>query len=595
MKYTADFLIQKRKDKWEEKHSIDYDKEFRDAVVDELLNNNDLLAEVIKNPEKLIELVFIVVDKNQKTMPFFLNDVQQDFIDELNKAIADFEAGIITDISLLVLKGRQQGFTTVVTALQLAYSITHKNFQGFTLADKSDNSEAIFQNKAKFPYSQLPDALKPTEKFNNRRQLLFEKINSSWAVDTATKNVGRSRTVNFFHGSECAFWADGIAFVQGALGEAFTKNCIKIWESTANGFNDYQKMWESGVHINCFYEWWRTKEYRVSFHSEDIMKDFLHQIDTNKGWIWDRLRWLKNDKGLDAEQLYWYWNKYEKYLDKDLIKQEYPCTPQEAFLLSGKNVFDTAVILERLARLQKPVKTGYFIYDYDGLRITNIKWVNDKSGYIRIYTLPNQLNFTEFCIGGDTAGEGSDYFVGSVLDAKTGVQVAQLRHQFDADQYTRQMYCLGKYYRDALIGIEANFDSYPIMELQRLGYPKQYTREAQDTYTGKTEKRFGFKTTSLTRPTIISRLIEIVREHCDTICDRDLLEELLTIVRNEKGRIEAPEGGHDDQMMAMAIAHHIRDQVVFVNEPIEVNPQYHFNVEKFMQTQDDCGEEIIPI
>ena len=128
------------------------------------------------------------------------------------------------------------------------------------------------------------------------------------------------------------------------------------------------------------------------------------------------------------------------------------------------------------------------------------------------------------------------------------------------------------------------------MELTRLGYPKQYTRVAQDTYTGKTEKRFGFKTTSLTRPTIISRLIEIVREHCDTINDRDTLEELLTIVRNEKGRIEAPEGGHDDQMMGLAIAHHIKEQVVFTQEAININPQHQFNVERAMDTQYDYGE-----
>ena len=590
MAYTADYLIQKRKDKWNELHSIDYDKQFRDAVADELINNPALLAEVKRYPEKLIELVFIVVDKNQKTMPFFLNDVQHEFIDTLNKAIEDYEAGLITDISLLVLKGRQQGFTTLVTAYQLSCSLLNRNFQGFTLADKSDNSEAIFQNKAKFPYSQLPDCLKPTEKFNNRKQLLFEKINSSWAVDTATKDVGRSRTVNFFHGSECAFWKDGIAPIQGALGEAFTKNCIKIYESTANGYNDYQKMWDSGVHINCFYEWWKTKEYRISFRNDELMQDFLHEINTKKGWIWDRLKWLINEKGLDAEQLYWYWNKYEKYLDKDLIKQEYPCTPQEAFLLSGKNVFDTQIILNRLSRLQKPLKTGYFVYDYDGLRITNIRWVNDKDGYIKLYTLPNQLNFTGFALGGDTAGEGSDWFVGDVVDAKTGRQVAKLRHQFDADQYTRQMYCLGKYYRDALIGIEANFDSYPIRELQRLGYPNQYARLAQDTYTGKTEKRFGFKTTSLTRPTIISQLVELVREHCDTICDKETLEELLTIVRNEKGRIEAPEGGHDDQMMSLAIAHEIKSQVVFTNEPIHVAPQHHFGTERRQETQYDYGD-----
>ena len=593
--YTADYLIQKRKDKWEELQSIDYDKKLRSAIANEMIANAELREEVKRNPEKLIELVFIVVDKNQKTMPFFLNEVQHEFMDTLNKAIEDYKAGIITDISLLVLKGRQQGFTTLVTAYQLSCSILNKNFQGFTLADKSDNSEAIFQNKAKFPYSQLPDCLKPTEKYNNRKQLLFEKINSSWAVDTATKDVGRSRTVNFFHGSECAFWKDGIAPIQGALGEAFTKNCIKIYESTANGYNDYQTMWDSGVHINCFYEWWKTKEYRINFRNEEMKQDFLHEIDTKKGWIWDRLRWLRRDKRLDAEQLFWYWNKYEKYLDKDLIKQEYPCTPQEAFLLSGKNVFDTAVILERLSALQRPIKTGYFAYDYDGLRITNIRWVNDRGGYIRIYALPNQPEFTQYCIGGDTAGEGSDFFTGHVLDAKTGRQVAVLRHQFDADQYTRQMYCLGKYYKDALIGIEANFDSYPIMELQRLGYPKQYTREAQDTYTGRTEKRFGFKTTSLTRPTIISRLIEIVREHCDTINDRVTLEELLTIVRNEKGRIEAPQGGHDDMMMGLAIAHQIRDQVVFINEPIEVQPQTHFNVQRYMQPEYDYGESITVI
>ena len=592
--YTADYLIQKRREKWEENHSIEYDKKLRQAIANEMLTNRQLLAEVKRNPEKLIELVFVVVDKNQKTMPFFLNDVQHEFMDTLNKAIEDYEAGIITDISLLVLKGRQQGFTTLVTAYQLSCSILNRNFQGFTLADKSDNSEAIFQNKAKFPYSQLPDVLKPTEKFNNRKQLLFEKINSSWAVDTATKDVGRSRTVNFFHGSECAFWKDGIAPIQGALGEAFTKNCIKIYESTANGYNDYQKMWDSGVHINCFYEWWKTKEYRISFRNEEVLQDFRHSIATKKGWIWDRLRWLANTKGLDAEQLYWYWNKYDKYLDKDLIKQEYPCTPQEAFLLSGKNVFDTAVILDRLSRLQKPLKVGYFRYDYDGLRISNIKWVNDRSGYIKIYRLPNSPEFTEYCIGGDTAGEGSDFFTGHVLDAKTGIQVAHLKHQFDADQYTRQMYCLGLYYRWALIGIEANFDSYPIMELQRLGYPKQYAREAQDTYTGKTEKRFGFKTTSLTRPTAISRLVEVVREHCDSINDKETLEELLTIVRNEKGRIEAPEGGHDDDMMGLAIAHQIRDQVVFVNEPIVVNPQYQFSFEK-KEEHYDYGDQIVVV
>lgn len=258
----------------------------------------------------------------------------------------------------------------------------------------------------------------------------------------------------------------------------------------------------------------------------------------------------------------------------------------------GKTVFDARAIQKRLDEIPKPIKTGYFIYDYDDVKITNIRWQNDRNGYIHIYQVPNSPVITKYCIGGDTSGEGSDYFTGHVLDARTGIQVATLKHQFDSDQYARQMYCLGMYYKYALIGIEANFDTYPIKELQRLGYHNQYVREDVDTYTNKPTKHFGFKTTMITRPTILSKLIEVVRRHCETINDRDTLEELLTIIRNEKGRIEAPEGGHDDHMMGLAIAHHARDQVSFSQEEIHIPPQHHFDIEKKMETGYDYGEEI---
>lgn len=143
----------------------------------------------------------------------------------------------------------------------------------------------------------------------------------------------------------------------------------------------------------------------------------------------------------------------------------------------GKTVFDAKAIQARLEVLKSPIKTGYFLYDYDGLKITNIRWLPDRNGYIHIYRKPDTPQVTKYCIGGDTAGEGSDFFTGHVLDARTGEQVAVLKHQFDSDQYTKQMYCLGMYYKTALIGVEANFDSFPIMELQRLGYRNQYVRE----------------------------------------------------------------------------------------------------------------------
>lgn len=256
----------------------------------------------------------------------------------------------------------------------------------------------------------------------------------------------------------------------------------------------------------------------------------------------------------------------------------------------GKTVFDARKISERLQTITKPLKIGYFTYDYDGMKITNIRWVNDNNGYIKIYQVPNVPKMTKYCIGGDTAGEGSDYFTGHVLDAKTGNQVAVLKRQFDPDIYSKQMYCLGRYYGNALISIEANFDSFPIRELQRLGYDNQYVREQLDTYTNKTEKRFGFKTTQITRPTIISNLIQIVRDYTEFINDKDTLEELLTIIRNEKGRIEAPEGGHDDMMMGLAIAHEARSQVSFNQETIKIYPEFNFSIEEPLK--DDWGEHI---
>ncbi len=592
MKYTADYLVSRRKEKWEESYDIEFDKKFRSAVAKRLTEDRELLAEVQANPEKLVELVFVVVDKRQKTMPFFLNAVQHEFVGQLNQAIADYRAGLISSITLLVLKGRQQGFTTFITAYQLACCILNRNFQGFTLADESSNTETIFQNKAKFVYSQLPDVLKPTEKFNNRRQFLFELINSGWEVDTATKQVGRSRTINFFHGSECAFWRDGIASIQAALGEALTKDCIGIYESTANGYNDYEKMWNSGVFVNCFYEWWKTPEYRDTLKNAEVRKEFLEQIEKGSDWIHDRLRWLRDEKNLDEEQLYWYWNKYKKYLDKNLIKQEYPCFPQEAFLLSGKPVFDTVAIHGRLASLQKPLKVGYFEYDYDGLKISNIHWVNDRNGMVQLYYLPNSPQVTKYAIGGDTAGEGSDFFTAHVLDAKTGAQVAHMKHEFDSDLYARQVYCLGWYYKWALVGIEANFDVHPIKELQRLGYPNQYIRESVDSNTGKKAKKFGFRTDELTRPTIISRLIGIVRDHVDTINDLATLEELQTIVKSKTGRPEAPSGKHDDDMMGLAIAHEVRTQVYFDEHKIPLLQQDFFGTEWESSGWKDYEEKI---
>lgn len=138
--------------------------------------------------------------------------------------------------------------------------------------------------------------------------------------------------------------------------------------------------------------------------------------------------------------------------------------------------------------------------------------------------------------------------------------MAVLRREFDEIEYTRQIYCLGMYYNEALVGIEANFSTYPIKELDRLGYEKQFVRETEDTYTHKKKKSLGFKTTRVTRPLILGALQKIVLEDIYLINDKDTLEEMLTFIRNERGRAEAEDGAHDDLVMGLAIAYYCCSQ-----------------------------------
>ena len=603
IKITADFLIDRRKIQWDTHHDIKKDDRFVLGVAYELTHNETLREEIIDNPEKLIELCFTVVNKEKKVVPFFLNEVQHEFINILNKAIEDYEQGLITSISLLVLKGRQLGFTTLITAYQLAATITRHNFEGLTLADKSSNTEAIFQNKAKFIYNRLPEMIKPTEKYNSKRQLLFEKLNSSWSVDTATKEVGRSRTINFFHGSECAFWKDGISKIQASLGETFTQNAIKIYETTANGFNDYREMWKSGQHINCFFEWWKTREYRLNFETKNMRTKFLNDIDRKKGiWIYDRLRWLRDEKVLDENQLYWYYKKYQGYIDKEVIKQEYPCTPDEAFIASGKCYFNTETIIKRIDQLEHKenngvLDVGYFKYDLivkdNKKKIINIRWISDKGGFIKIYKKPDKG--VPYVLGGDTAGDGSDNFTGVVIDNTNGKTVAVLKHEKDETFYTRQMYCLGIYYNTALIGIETNFSTYPNKVLEEeYEYPNLYIREKEDDYTGKLEKRYGFRTDRNTRPLILAELQRIINEEPESITDIEIFKEALTFVKNEKGRPEAQEGSHDDLVMGTAITYYIRDQqkTSVENTQSVVNENVFYSFDNDKKFKEDYGETI---
>ena len=512
----------------------------------------------IKNAKQYIQTFLKIKTKNNDVVPLRLNEPQRRLYDVIK---TQAEQG--KPIRLIILKARQMGFSTLTEALIFHRTATKANVNSLIIAHKDDATTNLF-NMSKLFYSELPPLMRPARRASNAREIIFDSparqedikgLNSRIKCATAGGDgVGRSDTFSNVHISEFAFWPGDKMSTLNALMQSVpsTPGTMVIIESTANGFDDFKRLWDAAVagdndFIPVFFPWFELSEYSKPYDGftlteaeKSLMKRYNLTLDqlTWRRWC------IKNNCGGDL----------------DLFRQEYPASPEEAFIATGACVFDTETVIKRIEELNKNSEyhPGEFGYQYDGNTVTCAHWEDKERGCIRIFKQPEPKK--PYAIGGDTAGEGSDYFTAHVIDNTAGEQVAVLRSDsMDEDEYTRQIYCLGMYYNNALVGVEANFSTFPIRELSRLGYHKQYVRETPDTFTGAIKKAFGFKTTAATRPVIIANLVQIVRDEIYLINDIQTLREMLSFVKI-KGKPQAEEGEHDDLVMGLAITYGIRGQ-----------------------------------
>lgn len=542
------------------------------------------------NTKKYIENYVKIRDKRGRITNFKLNSPQQKLYDVIKKQKQDKKP-----VRVIILKARQMGFSTLTESILFKDTVTKFNRRTGIITHLDTATTNLF-NMSKLMLDSLPDELKPSVKNSNAKELIFDNeegtgLKSKIKCMTAgTSGVGRSDTFDNLHLSELAFWQGDVTATLTGLFQAVPNlpDTMIIIESTANGYEKFKELWDQAVNgendfVPLFVAWYELPEYQMPYSGFTLTKEeekikALYNL-TNEQLEWRRWCIRNNCQG-----------------DIDQFKQEYPSNPEEAFLSTGNCIFEKEAIIERLRHIPKPIKQGYFIYNEAEARINNItdiKWVNDKKGCIKIYQMPNVPKETKYVIGGDTAGDTlGDEFSADVIDAKTLEQVATLEMQTDEDLFAKQMYCLGMFYKWALMCIETNYSTYPQKKLEEYGYPNFYVREVVDRYDKSVTKQFGFNTNRKTKPLILSNLVQIVRENVEVINDAKTLREMLTMVRKENGKQEAEEGYHDDKVMSIAIGYNAVSQVTFDVEPITVDPQYHFNIEKQYDNQYDYGEEI---
>jgi hypothetical protein len=263
-------------------------------------------------------------------------------------------------VRALVLKGRQQGCSTYIAARYYHHTTWHTGIKTFILTHEDQATQNLFEMVNRY-HDNCPVFVKPSTGAANAKELRFDKLDSGYKVGTAgTKGVGRSSTVQLFHGSEVAFWPNADTHAAGILQAIPDEDGTEsVLESTANGVgNLFHAKWseaERGVgdYIAIFVPWFWQEEYRkpvpdgTTFDAEEREYQRLYEIDD--------------------EQLMWRRNKIVELKDPNLFKQEYPATAAEAFQMSGHDSYIKPHLVARARKGDAP-ESGELIVGLDPAR-----------------------------------------------------------------------------------------------------------------------------------------------------------------------------------------------------------------------------------
>lgn len=534
------------------------------------------------------------------------NRTQLELIKAFKKAVAEDRP-----VRIMVLKARQEGVSTITEALGAALAMNNPDFSMWVIAQDRSSSENLFAMTERY-IDNLDPAIKPMIANRDRKRIRFNNpdkearyaypgLDSRIYVDQA-KNVtaGRSATIHFLHISERAFWGrDGRKTLTSLLQAVpATPRTVVVQETTANGVDDpagfYEDWWKhygrDGSEWTClFFPWFIDERYRmpVPDHLKGQDGRLVLRPDPDGTMREDRLRagmeYVSVDGTveivpIDDEQLYWRrWAINERcHGDVFVFMQEFPATPHEAFRQSGNPWWDRAG-MERISQQIVPPKakgvlqvrslgSGRVRPDrFDKARVASgsaqIELVPDEAGPWWIFEEPRPGR--TYLVGIDVAegGSGGDASAIEVFDADGLVQVAEFSGQMDVDTLAHQAAMACWLYNKAFAIPEVNGPGMAFMQeftklWNRLYYRIDY--DSIEEISG--QVRFGFRTTSVTRPVITMRGQAYVREGLVTVRSSRLFAEMQSFVRDARGVPRAAGKGHDDLVMAFLFVLELAEQ-----------------------------------
>lgn len=264
-------------------------------------------------------------------------------------------------VRVLILKGRQQGSSTYVEA-RLYHKVTHKRgVRAYILTHEDEATKNIFEMAERY-HEQCPTIVKPSTGASNTKELHFDRLDSGYRVGTArTKAGGRSATLQYFHGSEVAYWPNAKDHLGGVLqGVPDEDDTEVILESTSAGAQgEFHRLCMEahrgeGSYKLIFVPWFWQSEYTIN-----VRRKFKRSSEEEAL----RVKFKLNDG-----QLAWRRRKIMDLGSVYTFRREYPNTVEEAFAvekphalwkrkdLEHTRVFDHPPLVRRLVGVDPPSK-----------------------------------------------------------------------------------------------------------------------------------------------------------------------------------------------------------------------------------------------
>ena len=490
--------------------------------------------------------MFHIVDMEMQSIPFLLNPPQ----DIVNNSLGNMD---------IILKARQEGISSLIGARFLVDWLTVENSRSVVISHEDKATQRLFDRVKYFLDSMKktwPGELPYSLKFNSRHEIVNKKNNSVFYIGTAgSRAFGRGDTINNLHISELSLWVEQERLMIGLL-QSVPKDGNIIIESTANGIGDYfyklcvRAREGSSPFKFHFLPWFMLPSYvmPVTFPMELTVEEqnLINTYHLTREQIAWR-RWKINQMNGD-------WQDPASW---DKFNQEFPSNADEAFIVSGNPVWSPQLLKYYLTKTTKPVLVGN-LRGYSPVSVEP----NEK-GNLKVYKEPNEFHTYAIgvdvsegkTIGDDTGGRERDASCAQVFDKTTYEQVAVWHGRIDPDRLGRELDLLGRYYNDALIGVERNAVGItPLIVLRDLNYPNLYYREQLGMMTDKITAELGWVTTNQSKESLIADATNLLRDKRIGIPDEHTISEMMSFVRDADGHAKAAKSAYDDRVMSFMIA-----------------------------------------